>query len=368
MKPATDFSFESSLLDQVPFGVCIVEKCYTVVFWNRILEEWSGIAHGDICGTSLLERFPHLTENRYLRRLDAVLEGGPPVIFSPQLHPHFIPAPLAGKRLRVQQTVISCIPPLSPGAGHRLLITLTDMTQPVEQLREISGLREQALTELAERKRAEKNLRASEKRFQDIALSSADWIWEMDQQCNYTFATDKARDILGFDPEELKDYNFLDLLTSQEKLRALETFMPAVAGRQPWVDLEAWLLTKDGRQICLLFNAVPLFDDNAALLGYRGVAKEITDRKHAEAERENLIKELQEALKNIKTLRGLLPICASCKKIRDDKGYWNGLETYIHQHTEAEFTHGICPECMRKLYPGLFDPAVGPCDLPLQSR
>ena len=60
-----------------------------------------------------------------------------------------------------------------------------------------------------------------------------------------------------------------------------------------------------------------------------------------------------EALKNIKTLRGLLPICASCKKIRDDKGYWNGLETYIHQHTEAEFTHGICPECMQKLYPGL---------------
>ncbi len=135
--------------------------------------------------------------------------------------------------------------------GRRLLITITDMTQPVEQLLEISSLREQALSELAERKRAEKNLRASEKRFQDIALSSADWIWEMDQQCNYTFATEKAKDILGFDPEELKGFNFLDLLTSQEKLRALDTFMHAVARRQPWVDIEAWLLTKDGRQICL---------------------------------------------------------------------------------------------------------------------
>lgn len=63
---------------------------------------------------------------------------------------------------------------------------------------------------------------------------------------------------------------------------------------------------------------------------------------------------LPDALCKIKTLRGLLPICASCKKIRDDKGYWNLLETYIHEHTEADFTHGICPECSKKLYPELY--------------
>lgn len=346
-------SFQYDLLDQVPFGVCIVEKGYRIIFWNRILEDWTGIPREDIRGDILIERFPLLSENRFVRRIDAVLDGGLPVVFSPQLHPHFIPANLDGRRLRAQQTIISAIEPQRPGEGRRLLITITDMTQPLDQLREIIGLREQALSELAERRRAEKNLRASEKRFQDIALSSADWIWEMDQQCNFTFATGRAREILGFYPEELKEYNFLDLLTSQEKVRALDSFMSAVSRREPWIDLEAGLLTKDGRQICLLFNAVPMFDENGALLGYRGVAKEITDRKHAEAERENLIQELQEAVKNIKTLRGLLPICASCKKIRDDKGYWNSLETYIHQHTEAEFTHGICPECMRKLYPGL---------------
>lgn len=61
-------------------------------------------------------------------------------------------------------------------------------------------------------------------------------------------------------------------------------------------------------------------------------------------------RELQEAHANIKTLRGLLPICASCKKIRDDKGYWNQLETYIQNNSDAEITHGICPDCMKKLY------------------
>jgi transcriptional regulator with GAF, ATPase, and Fis domain len=65
-----------------------------------------------------------------------------------------------------------------------------------------------------------------------------------------------------------------------------------------------------------------------------------------------VFKELQKALKQVKQLSGLLPICASCKKIRDDKGYWNQIESYIRDHSEAEFSHGICPECMKKLYPG----------------
>ncbi len=67
--------------------------------------------------------------------------------------------------------------------------------------------------------------------------------------------------------------------------------------------------------------------------------------------------ELQKALTQVKQLSGLLPICASCKKIRDDKGYWNQIESYIRDRSEAEFSHGICPECMKKLYPG-FDEEV----------
>ncbi len=70
-----------------------------------------------------------------------------------------------------------------------------------------------------------------------------------------------------------------------------------------------------------------------------------------EAEREQLISELQEALATIKTLRGLIPICAWCKQIRNDKGYWQTVERYIEEHSDAEFTHGICPECEQKFFP-----------------
>jgi DNA-binding response OmpR family regulator len=83
--------------------------------------------------------------------------------------------------------------------------------------------------------------------------------------------------------------------------------------------------------------------------------QEIAERMRAEAQREQLIGQLQEALANIKTLRGLVPICAACKKIRDDRGYWNQLESYLLNHTEAQFSHGICPECIRRLYPDLAD-------------
>ncbi len=74
-----------------------------------------------------------------------------------------------------------------------------------------------------------------------------------------------------------------------------------------------------------------------------------------EAEREQLIAELQEALSKVKALSGLLPICASCKKIRNDKGYWQAVEGYISEHSEAEFTHGICPDCVKKLYPDIYE-------------
>ncbi|MCA1961016.1 MAG: hypothetical protein LDL33_09480 [Desulfomonile sp.] len=81
--------------------------------------------------------------------------------------------------------------------------------------------------------------------------------------------------------------------------------------------------------------------------------KEMELRKQIEIEREGLIQELQAALDKVKTLSGLLPICAACKKVRSDEGYWQEIAAYIREHSEADFTHTICPDCARKLYPDL---------------
>lgn len=94
-----------------------------------------------------------------------------------------------------------------------------------------------------------------------------------------------------------------------------------------------------------------------ALLKIAGVVfGSAIERKRAEEERGRLIFELQESLAKVRTLSGLLPICANCKKIRDDKGYWNQIETYIKDRSQAEFTHGICPDCAARLYPQDYKP------------
>jgi len=86
---------------------------------------------------------------------------------------------------------------------------------------------------------------------------------------------------------------------------------------------------------------------------HENLKTEIEERKQAQAEKDDLIGDLQKALEKVKTLSGLLPICASCKNVRDDKGYWTRIERYITDRSDAEFSHGICPECSKKLYPDL---------------
>ncbi|MFU8818594.1 MAG: HAMP domain-containing protein [Desulfurivibrio sp.] len=94
--------------------------------------------------------------------------------------------------------------------------------------------------------------------------------------------------------------------------------------------------------------------DEIGILG-KNFDRMIDKRCQAEREREKLIAELQNALGEIKTLQGIIPICAACKKIRDDQGYWGQVESFIKKHTHADLSHGICPDCARKLYPDFFD-------------
>lgn len=98
-------------------------------------------------------------------------------------------------------------------------------------------------------------------------------------------------------------------------------------------------------------NRIELLARAASALALK---KEMDCRKAREEELRRSNDELQQALREVKVLRGLIPICASCKKIRNDSGFWQQLEDYIGEHTEAEFSHGICQPCVKKLYPGVY--------------
>ncbi len=112
---------------------------------------------------------------------------------------------------------------------------------------------------------------------------------------------------------------------------------------------------ENGTKQYFIVTARPFLDDKGEVSGIVESFQDITDRKNAEIERDNLIRELQTAISEIKTLRGILPICSFCKNIRNDEGYYEQIESYIHKHSGVDFSHTICPDCAKKHYPELFD-------------
>jgi PAS domain S-box-containing protein len=114
----------------------------------------------------------------------------------------------------------------------------------------------------------------------------------------------------------------------------------------------------DGSLVWVEIRARALRDGVSGSLFYEGSVEDISQRHAAEEERERLISELRDAMRNVKKLSGLLPICSSCKKIRDDHGEWNPMEVYIQQRSEASVTHSFCPDCVRRLYPEIFAEAT----------
>ena len=307
-------------------------------------------------------------------------------------------------------------------------------------------------------------LRKSEQRFRDISHSMADWVWEVDAQGRYTFASGQVRRVLGYDPDELLGRTPFELMPPDEAARVAAAVKEIFDAGVPIVDLENWNLTKEGKLVCVLTNGVPIRDDTGNVLGYRGVDKDVTQKKrveenlrvkdhaiacsinaiciadldgrityvndaflkmsgyessarvldraigeifHSATETRGIPDVLQgagawvgeavvqkesgsllevqvssnivhnedgspiclmasfvdlsdrrraeEALGHVKKLQGLIPICAHCHRIRDDEDAWQMMEVYIQEHSDALFSHGLCPECAEAYYPELKD-------------
>lgn len=159
-----------------------------------------------------------------------------------------------------------------------------------------------------------------------------------------------AERMYGYTAEEVKGCSIAILIPPYRPEELPETYQRIRAGERI-ERYETVRMRKDGTTLDVSLTLSPIRDRTGKVVGVSAIERDITARKREEDERLKLIDELTMALASIRTLRGLLPICASCKKIRDDQGYWQKVELYISNHTEAEFTHGICPDCMKRLYP-----------------
>lgn len=203
--------------------------------------------------------------------------------------------------------------------------------------------------DITERRRASDELRESERKYRLLAETSIDFIFHIDKEGVILYCSPALEEILGYSKDEVEKTNFMNYIYPSDLPKAAEALQSVVSGKR----LEHFVLKTVSKQrniVTLEINVAPLME-KGNVEGLQGVARDITQRKIEEEERERLISELRDALGEVKALSGLLPICSSCKKIRDDKGYWKRIESYIQAHSEAEFSHGICPDCAGKLYP-----------------
>jgi PAS domain S-box-containing protein len=217
-----------------------------------------------------------------------------------------------------------------------------------------------ALSDITERKKIELAFAASKLELDSIIKTVPDIIYRLDPSGRITFVSDSVKRY-GYQPEELLGTNVMKIVYPEDRSKTIHKIRERRTGDRCTQSFETRLITKNQSPVSLevfLISAEGLYSTAefglGAFLGTQGIARDITERKKAEEEREKLISQLQAALDNIKTLKGLLPICANCKKIRDDKGYWNQIEAYVRDHSDAVFSHSICPECAEILYPDIF--------------
>ena len=142
-----------SLLDKIPVGAFVLQSDYIVIFWNCGLEEWTKIPRSKILGISIHEYFPYLDQPRYARRLHQIFQGGPPTIFSSQLHKYIIPIPISKDKYRIQHTTVTAVPALD-GDRFYALFSIEDLTDLTFRVQEYKNLRDQALAIAEERQQA----------------------------------------------------------------------------------------------------------------------------------------------------------------------------------------------------------------------
>ncbi|MBN1424061.1 PAS domain S-box protein [Candidatus Fermentibacteria bacterium] len=234
-----------------------------------------------------------------------------------------------------------------PGAGDPFL------REEIRLLEEVAG----RIARRVERWDVTEALRGSEERFRDLVERARIGILIDDPKGTFRYFNDTFAQMFGYSREEMSRQTIETIVHPRELDRVLTQHRRRVQGMTPFSHYEFMGIRKDRLPIHLEVDAIELREGNK-VVGTRSYVWDISERKTAEQERERLIGELRTALAKVKTLSGLLPICSSCKRIRDDTGYWEKVETYIHQRSEAEFTHGICPECMKKLYPEFVDEAT----------
>jgi PAS domain S-box-containing protein len=199
--------------------------------------------------------------------------------------------------------------------------------------------------------RREEDLTSERDLLRTLIESTPDKIYIKDRRSRYVMNNQAHLRSIGLaKQEESLGKTSFDFFPGEMAERYFADEQELMLSGRPLIGREEEVLDlPSGCKVWHLTTKVPFRDASGNIIGVVGISRDVTSSKQLQAEREKLILELQEALAKIKKLSGLVPICAWCKKIREDNGYWNSLDQYLAEHSDAILSHGICPDCAQKV-------------------
>lgn len=266
------------ILNRLPLGIFVLNSNYEVLFWNKVMRDWSGIHESDIVGDNLLKRFPEADKPKFIRRISTIFEGGPPAIFSSHLHRNFIEMKTSSGQVRLHNTTVTALTLPEMKGQHLALITIQDVTELNTRIVEYRKVKDQVVDELKKRKEIEKRLR-KEKRFISLLLDSARvLIVLLDKEARIIIFNRACEELTGYDSREIEGKKMLDFLISINEQKTIASYF-----MQDMLDMpeehEAYWIARDGEQRLISWSNSLVYDEIGRPEFVLSTGVDITDQR-----------------------------------------------------------------------------------------
>lgn len=254
-----DSSKKFWILNRLPLGIFILDSNYRIIFWNKIMREWTGFEEKSVLGKNLLDIFPEANKPKFQKRINPIFEGGPPAIFSSHLHGYFIHLKTPAGKLRLQNTTVAGFSDEEGSCCHALF-TIQDVTEINARILELRQVRDQVVDELRKRREIEERLRR-EKKFISLLLDTARaLIILLDRQGTIIIFNRACEKITGYDSKEVENAKNVQSLLAAEDAEIFSNFLENNLEAMP-DEYENYWMTRDGEKRLISWSNSIVYDE-----------------------------------------------------------------------------------------------------------